>query len=226
MDDTSVLFLQRPPNSISSRPHNQAFWNANALFFREGPRQCTVVFVPDRRHDAGRLAGFRCCRRAGRWVYLILCVCTVARQMHRHILAGGFVFTIFFLFLCLALLLLFAFSCFGAPCVTGLMLVEGGAFGAMNAVLYGQIGAKGVFASAVLFLLPECIRFVFFVLAARCALQTSTSLFAAQFLAKDICTKTGTRALHAYMSASIACIAAALLSGALCSVFCPVFFAG
>lgn len=99
MDDTSVLFLQRPPNSISSRPHNQAFWNANALFFREGPRQCTVVFVPDRRHDAGRLAGFRCCRRAGRWIYLILCVCTVARQMHRHILAGGFVFTIFFFFM-------------------------------------------------------------------------------------------------------------------------------
>ena len=134
--------------------------------------------------------------------------------------------SLFSSFLCLALLLLFAFSCFGAPCVTGLMLVEGGAFGAMNAVLYGQIGAKGVFASAVLFLLPECIRFVFFVLAARCALQTSTSLFAAQFLAKDICTKTGTRALHAYMSASIACIAAALLSGALCSVFYPVFFAG
>ena len=87
--------------------------------------------------------------------------------------------------------------------MTGLLLVEGGAFGAMNAVLYGQMGAKGVFASAVLFLLPECIRFVFFVLAARCALQTSTSLFAAQFLAKDICTKTGTRALHAYMAAII-----------------------
>ena len=133
--------------------------------------------------------------------------------------------SLFSSFLCLALLLLFAFSCFGAPCVTGLLLVEGGAFGAMNAVLYGQMGAKGVFASAVLFLLPECIRFVFFVLAARCALQTSTSLFAAQFLAKDICTKTGTRALHAYMAASIACIAAALLAGALCSVFCPVFFA-
>lgn len=134
--------------------------------------------------------------------------------------------SLFSSFLCLALLLLFAFSCFGAPCVTGLLLVEGGAFGAMNAVLYGQMGAKGVFASAVLFLLPECIRFVFFVLAARCALQTSTSLFAAQFLAKDICTKTGTRALHAYMAASIACTVAALLAGALCSVFCPVFFAG
>ena len=137
------------------RPHNQAFWNANALFFREGPRQCTVVFVPDRRHDAGRLVGLPLLP-TGRKMGLshIMRLHSVARQMHRHILAGGFCLHYFLFFYAFALLLLFAFSCFGAPCVTGLMLVEGGAFGAMNAVLYGQIGAKGVFASAVLFLLP------------------------------------------------------------------------
>lgn len=124
----------------------------------------------------------------------------------------------------LALLLLFAFSCFGAPCVAGLLLLEGGVFGAMNAALYTQLGSKGLFVSAVLFLGPECIRFIFFVLTARHAMQTSTTLFAAQFLAKDVCVKAGTGMLRMYMSASVACIVAALMSGALCSVFCPVFF--
>lgn len=78
--------------------------------------------------------------------------------------------SLFSSFLCLSLLLLFAFSCFGAPCVIGLLWVEGCAFGAMNAALYGQMGTKGLFASAVLFLVPESVRFVCFTLTARRAL--------------------------------------------------------
>ncbi|MEE0680160.1 MAG: hypothetical protein U0N53_08865 [Ruthenibacterium sp.] len=131
--------------------------------------------------------------------------------------------SLFSSFLCLSLLLLFAFSCFGAPCVIGLLWVEGCAFGAMNAALYGQMGTKGLFASAVLFLVPESVRFVCFTLTARRALQTSASLFAAQFLAREMHAQTGVCALRIYMAASIACMASAFLSGALCSIFCPVF---
>ena len=131
--------------------------------------------------------------------------------------------SLFSSFLCLSLLLLFAFSCFGAPCVIGLLWVEGCAFGAMNAALYGQMGTKGLFASAVLFLVPESVRFVCFTLTARRALQTSASLFAAQFLAREMHAQTGACALRIYMAASIACMASAFLAGALCSIFCPVF---
>ena len=104
-----------------------------------------------------------------------------------------------------------------------LLWVEGCAFGAMNAALYGQMGTKGLFASAVLFLVPESVRFVCFTLTARRALQTSASLFAAQFLAREMNAQTGACALRIYMAASIACMASAFLAGALCSIFCPVF---
>ena len=139
--------------------------------------------------------------------------------MLQRVLASVFLFAVFVFFVPFAAAAVCVFLLWRAVC----LWVEGCAFGAMNAALYGQMGTKGLFASAVLFLVPESVRFVCFTLTARRALQTSASLFAAQFLAREMHAQTGACALRIYMAASIACMASAFLAGALCSIFCPVF---
>ena len=213
MHDAPVFVLP-PSASVSAQAHSQIFSHAQGGS-RQKKRMCPFAYsLPGGRHPAGRLVEF--CRTWKARGELLRVRCSSAFWQ-------VFSSSLFSSFLCLSLLLLFAFSCFGAPCVIGLLWVEGCAFGAMNAALYGQMGTKGLFASAVLFLVPESVRFVCFTLTARRALQTSASLFAAQFLAREMHAQTGACALRIYMAASIACMASAFLAGALCSIFCPVF---
>ena len=206
----------RPRRTVKYFSHAQGGLGA------EKKRMCPFAYsLPGGRHPAGRLVEFcRTWKARGNFISYYAAELFASDAPARF--GKCFLFAVF-VFLCLSLLLLFAFSCFGAPCVIGLLWVEGCAFGAMNAALQGRWAPKGLFASAVLFLVPESVRFVCFTLTARRALQTSASLFAAHSWPERCMRKQVLCALRIYMAASIACMASAFLAGAL-SAYLPCFF--